>query len=45
MTLTYRLKIIALDGGTPPRTGTLTVNVNVQVSNMLLGILAHESCA
>ena len=29
---TYRLKIVALDGGTPPRTGTLTVNVNVQVN-------------
>ena len=36
---TYRLKIVALDGGTPPRTGTLTVNVNVQVN------LHDEICA
>ena len=36
---TYRLKIVALDGGTPPRTGTLTVNVNVQVN------LNDEICA
>jgi protocadherin-16/23 len=30
---TYRLKIVALDGGSPPRTGTLTVNIHVQDLN------------
>jgi hypothetical protein len=28
---TYTLVIVARDGGTPPRTGSLTLKVNVQV--------------
>ena len=38
----YTLVIVARDGGSPPRTGSLTLKVNVQVLTFFFIILATE---